>query len=342
MKEARGIPAITGQVDPSIAIHIYPQALQPFRGLVNAYAASILSTFIGFPLDTVKTRMQTHKHFRTYWHCVSLTYHHDGIRGFFRGVWAPLILTSFSKSLSVSLFTHVKPLVYTAVYGDSVGLHPLLRNVPVCFISGMVAGGGVSLFACPFEFTKVYAQLESLVDHKNNQLVNLDKVGKVTSAAKHVDQRPKNLSTIQIARQIVKYEGVSGLYSGFRYHVVRDALLLGMYYSIYESMKYMMNVAINGDAANASPISILFAGGLLGVVSWAFIFPVDTTKLLIQKDIVSNILRKLAGIPEVTPPKRTPRFERKAYRGLGILMTRSFVVNMVFFSAFETAMTYLA
>ena len=50
----RGIPAITGQLDYSNAIHVFPDALQPFRSTILAYGASFISTTVGFPMDTVR------------------------------------------------------------------------------------------------------------------------------------------------------------------------------------------------------------------------------------------------------------------------------------------------
>lgn len=324
-----GIPAITGPIDHSKAYHVFPHAWQLS---INAYGALIVSTFIGFPLDTVKTRMQTHKHFKGYLDCVRQTFAADGFRGFFRGIWAPLISTSFSKSFSVSIFALVKPVVYTAIYSNSPvptlkdGLtlgHPFLRNIPVCFISGTIAGGGVSLFACPFEFIKIYAQLESLINSK---------IVKNSNAS----------STWKIATRIVQYDGLGGLYSGFRYHFLRDTLSSGIYFSIYESMKYAMNVAINKNGQTSSPISVMLAGGFSGVSSWLLIFPVDTCKSLIQKDMVGNILREQQGLEKLALVRRVPKFERRAYRGLGVSMSRSFLVNMVFFSVFEGAMKKFA
>ncbi|ABN65638.2 integral membrane ornithine transporter of mitochondria [Scheffersomyces stipitis CBS 6054] len=337
MSDKRGIPAITGDIDYHTAFHVFPEALMPFRGSILAYGSSFLSTFLGFPLDTVKTRMQTHKHFTSYWDCVKKTYTREGVKGFFRGIWAPLVSTSFSKSFSVTLFTLVKPHVYHSIYSfnDSNPAHPFIRNIPVCFVSGTIAGGGVSLFACPFEFTKIYAQLEKLVHNKS--------LKELPGNLPTQNQEMRNTSTAQIVRQIIKYEGVRGLYSGFKYHFLRDSLSSGFYYSIYESMKWTMNNLINKDPLKSSQVSILMAGGFSGVFSWALIFPVDTTKSLIQKDVVTNILRKEQGL-EPLPPKhrKLQKIERRLYRGLGISMSRSFLVNMVFFNAYELCMRYIA
>ncbi|KAI3404434.1 hypothetical protein KGF56_002731 [Candida oxycetoniae] len=48
------IPAITGEIDHKHAIHVFPERLQPLRSSIIAYAASLASTLVGYPMDTVK------------------------------------------------------------------------------------------------------------------------------------------------------------------------------------------------------------------------------------------------------------------------------------------------
>ncbi|KAK6456512.1 integral membrane ornithine transporter of mitochondria [Scheffersomyces xylosifermentans] len=333
-----GIPAITGALDHSKAFHLFPEELKPFRGSVLAYGATFVSTFLGFPLDTVKTRMQTHKNFTSYFDCVRKTYTREGVRGFFRGIWAPLVSTSFSKSFNVSMFTFVKPYTYNALYRSddkTVPSHPFIRNIPVCFISGSIAGAALTLFACPFEFTKIYAQLERLVQNKS--------LKEIPANLPALNQQQTNSPMSKIVRDIVKHEGAKGLYSGFKLHVLRDSLSAGAYYSIYESMKWATNNLINSDPNQQSQVSILLAGGLSGMFTCALVFPVDTTKSLIQKDVVTNILRKEQGLAPLPDKKRHFRaIEKRLYRGLSISMARSFIVNMVFFSVYELSMAHIA
>lgn len=328
-----GIPAITGTIDYSRAIHLFPPQLQPWRSTILAYGASFVSTTVGFPLDTVKTRMQTHKQFNSYFDCIVKTYAKEGIRGFFRGIWAPLISTSFSKSISVLLFTASKPVCYSMLFSSSDSTtHPFIQNIPVCFLSGMIAGSGVSIFACPFEFTKIYAQIVKLVQKSSVADIPITP-GKVSSS----------LTTTQTIRQIVKHEGVRGLYSGFKYHFLRDSLSSGIYFSIYETLKWASNSVLNPGSQETSQFSILLAGGASGMLCWALIFPLDTTKSLVQKDAVTNILRKDHGL-EPLPQKnrKLQKITTKLYRGLGISMSRSFIVNMIFFSTYEYLMAHVA
>lgn len=324
-KRSNTIPAITGQIDHLHTVRLLPPALNPYKATILAYASSLVSTTVGFPLDTVKTRMQAYKSFSSMSVCVVSTLQHEGVRGFFRGIWAPLISTSFLRSLMVTLFTASKPYCHDAIWLSRSG-NPFLQNLPVCFAAGAFAGTGVSLFACPFEFTKVYSQLAS-VAHQSFLLAEKAK--------------PPHISTWSTVKNIVKYEGLSGLYTGYRYQFLRDAAGLGVYFAVYESFKWACNAVLNSDPSQSSPLSVVLAGGLSGVACWASIFPVDTTKALIQRDVVTNILRREQGMDPLPPKKRTLTFNTRIYRGLSVSTVRSFLVSMVFFTTFEFAMKHI-
>lgn len=315
----RGLPAITGQIDHSNALNVFPEALKPYRSTVLALVSSVSSTTVGFPFDTVKTRMQTYS-FKSYWHCIAETRRIDGVRGFFRGIWAPLISTSFLRSISVSLYTTAKPLSYALIEntGADCEKYPFLCNIPVAFAAGVFAGAGTSMFSSPFEFTKVYAQIVTLANHKLKPALTLANI-----------------------RNIVKYQGILGLYSGYKFHIMRDGLGTGVHFALYELFKYIVNDLISGDPNRSSQMLILFAGGVSGVLGWAVVFPLDTLKSVMQRDIVTNILRKETGLPPLPIKNHKLQVSRRIYRGLGVSLARSFLVNMAFFSCYEGSMKYL-
>ncbi|OBA22031.1 mitochondrial carrier [Metschnikowia bicuspidata var. bicuspidata NRRL YB-4993] len=324
------IPAITGNIDELVAIRVFPASISPYRLTIIAYGTSFVATVIGFPFDTVKTRMQLYKKFTSMFDCVRQSYMQDGVRGFYRGIWAPLFLTAFVRSVSVSIFTGAKPLCYDLLYGwngaaEMAQKHPFVLNFPVCFFAGAAAGVGTSLLSCPFEFTKVYSQIASLAQKSAPS-------AKPAAYVKH--------STLDTVRAICRQNGPLGLYSGYRYQVIRDASGSGIYFATYEAFKWTCNALINGTPSAASPVSILLAGGMSGVTCWAIIFPFDTLKSLIQKDIVTNTLRKEQGLEPY--PARTRKLEitKRMYRGLSVSMTRTFLVNMVFFGTFEFSMKH--
>ena len=58
-----------------------------YRTEIAASSSSVFSTLAAFPLDSVKTRMQTY-HYKGFLDCVRHTYHTEKLGGFFRGMLA--------------------------------------------------------------------------------------------------------------------------------------------------------------------------------------------------------------------------------------------------------------
>lgn len=337
-------PAITGEVDLKNALHILPERFQPWRPAILSYTASLSSTIAGYPLDSIKTRMQTHP-FKGILDCFTKTIQKEGLRGLFRGLMAPLMSSSVAKAIGVTVYTDVKPyaarlqhytfkpLTVPATASSQMKAVILAaNNAPVSFLAGASSGAACALFACPFEFTKLFQQLYVLMQDEL-----------------HLSPRRMPKTTWQVAKQIKRQEGVMGLYSGFRLHLIRDAAGTALYFSVYETAKILIDgvtgkdCVIPGTSIPTGPLSIAVAGALSGVLSWVLVFPLDTVKSLTQRDIVSNIIRGLALKPRQPILLRKWSIpSRKMYRGLSVSITRSVITSVVFFSSFEWLMKHIA
>ena len=97
----------------------------------------------------------------------------------------------------------------------------------------------------------------------------------------------------------------------------------------YESSKQLLTT-YRGDKSPTNPFSVVVAGGLCGIASWALIYPIDSAKSIYQRNCLTvSIGEKVKKAPKIQ------FFNRRMYRGLGVSMGRSCVVNSIFFSAFE-------
>ncbi|RKP31735.1 integral membrane ornithine transporter of mitochondria [Metschnikowia bicuspidata] len=330
--KTNSIPAITGQIDESVAIRVFPPFLALYRSAIVAYATLAIAATIGYPFDTLKTRMQTYKNYASVIDCVVKSYRAGGLTSFYRGVWAPMVSAAFVRSLNVSVFTNIKPYCHQALLGSdgsaSEAAYLFVANVPVCFAAGAAAGLITSLLASPFEFCKVFSQIEMIARRRT------------ALAQSEAGSSPSSYTTAETLKVITKHLGYKGLYSGYRYHALRDSVGSGVYFSVYESFKWASNAVLNGDPTKSSPVSILAAGGISGATSWIVIFPFDTTKALIQKHIITNIFRKEKGLAPLPPKECKLHISRRIYRGLNISVYRSIFVNMVFFSIYEFTMNH--
>ncbi|RKF61442.1 putative mitochondrial carrier C29A3.11c [Golovinomyces cichoracearum] len=305
--------------------------IKRYRTEISASMGSIMSTFVAFPLDTVKTRMQTYQ-YTGFADCVQHTFKTEGYQGFFRGVVAPLLSVTLVRTVSFSIYQRSK-YSYSAWLKQNFGTDPLLHvTTPgkypnlftmACFgAAGATAGSFITMVSCPFELTKLSAQVSHLVTDRSSSICE-------SSEARKVAATYQNKGTFMTARNIIRYRGISGLYTGFYLHLTRDTIGTAAYFMTYESAKQILTT-ISRDKSTANPFAVAIAGGFCGVASWALIYPIDSAKSIYQ----SNSLKISKGQPTPKPPKIQFR-NKRMYRGLGVSMGRSCLVNSVFFSTFE-------
>jgi hypothetical protein len=306
-----------------------------YRTEIAASSASVLSTFAAFPLDSIKTRMQTYK-YDSFTDCVRHTYKTEKFGGFFRGVAAPMASVTLVRTISFSVYQKSK-YTYAAWFKQNFGFDPLVHvNTPgtyptfstiACFgAAGATAGSFITLVACPFELTKLSAQVSVLMAERTGVTTTSmsDPLNSKAVAASY-----QNKGTFKTAKNIVKHRGIAGLYSGFSLHLLRDTLGTAIYFMTYESCKQLLTT-FRGDKSPTNPVAVVLAGGLCGVASWALIYPIDSAKSIYQR----NCLTHCRG-EKVEKAPRIQFFNKRMYRGLGVSMGRSCVVNSIFFSAFE-------
>ncbi|PWW78733.1 mitochondrial carrier [Tuber magnatum] len=294
--------------------------VKKYRTEVAASASSCVSTFIAFPLDSIKTRMQAYK-FRSFWDCVTQTHKTEGTKGFWRGSLAPLASVTLVRTVSFSIYSKSKVTlsgILQPVFGKNAISPPNTSYKPLnplyWFMSGAVAGGAITVIACPFEFTKLSSQIELLM--ARSRMASVDDPSHITR------YQPKG--TFQSAKSIVQNRGIGGLYSGFHLHFIRDTLGTAMYFSFYESGKQLF-ASSNG----AGPLAIATSGGLCGLLSWVLVYPIDSAKSIYQRDVLTH------RPGEALPNRPFHFFNRRMYRGLGVSMARTCIVNSVFWSTYE-------
>ncbi|KAI9867175.1 MAG: hypothetical protein M1813_009453 [Trichoglossum hirsutum] len=285
--------------------------------------------------------MQAYK-FPTFIGCVQHTYKTEGTLGFWRGetslipaiadsaradvfgglgVTAPLASITLVRTVSFSIYQKAK-YTYSAWFERATGSAPLvIVNTPgslptfstvTCFgAAGATAGGIITIIACPFELTKLSAQISVLMAKTN-----------AASVDDPIRRSYQQLGTFKTAKNIVKHRGVMGLYSGFHLHLLRDTIGTAVYFMTYESGKQML--ATYRGSSSTSPLAVVTAGGLCGII-----YPIDSAKSIYQR----NCLTHSKSRPIPTP--KIEFFSRRMYRGLGVSMGRSCVVNAIFFSSFE-------
>jgi len=285
---------------PSIAVH-----QQAFAG----FCAGIVGTVLGFPLDTIKTKMQTSQMSAV--EAIKTTQNQHGFKGFYRGVGSPLISLTILNTLNFSSYGYFcKQLNIQGITAED-------KITSFQWKYGLAAacvGPIASLISTPFELVKTKLQLA-----KKSSIPGQEKIAG---------------GTIRMASAIVKSEGISGLYHGHLVNTIREIVFLSTYFITYEHFKvYALN-----ELNLSMPISTALSGGISGALGWLISFPLDNIKSNIQGLPIDLIHTRKTAIQigkEILAKKGIVGL----YAGVGPSIARAFIVSASRFSAYEYALT---
>ncbi|KAJ3107595.1 hypothetical protein HDU96_007844 [Phlyctochytrium bullatum] len=228
--------------------------------------------------------------------CIRKTYRAEGLGGFFRGLFPPLVTVSVIKSVSFSVYMDSKQFFREHFHLDDAA--KFLDLAIVSSLAGLVAGSIVSVISCPLEIVKIQRQLEALLERKGGAQgakgTSGSGIGGAAGAVR-MGLRDRLLApllqrsgSLAVGLDIVKVRGISGLYRGFYLHLARDSIGTAIYFCTYESVKRYLAK----DGEGAGPATHLIAGALCGVASWVFVFPIDLVKSVTQKDVLTEAGKK--------------------------------------------------
>ncbi|KAJ8058654.1 hypothetical protein OCU04_012830 [Sclerotinia nivalis] len=214
-------------------------------------------------LDTVKTRQQGDPHVPPKYTKLSSSYstilRQEGIRRGLYGGWVPALLGSFPGTI-----------IFFGTYEYSKR-HLIDNGIPPWFAylsSGFVADFAASFVYVPSEVLKTRLQLQG---RYNNPFFNSGYNYKNTAHA---------------ARTIVKQEGFSALFYGYRATIVRDLPFSALQFAFYEQgQTWARKWKESRDIG--LPLELLTgaaAGGLAGVITC----PLDVVKTRIQTQVISD------------------------------------------------------
>ncbi|KZT09666.1 mitochondrial carrier [Laetiporus sulphureus 93-53] len=321
-----------GSLFDSAALH---ESLRHNKAVVCAVSASYISTFAGYPLDSLKSRLQTQRTPISVPKLALRVYNEEGIIGFYRGLWIPLITISFVRAASFTIYSSTK---------EHFREHNLLaRDTLPCIaatsgIGGALSGSLISFGSAPFELVKVRRQLEySIAESKGLKLV-------------------KAPGTFEAVRDIFNSYGLKGLYLGFRLHFVRDTTGTGLYFLEYDAMRHIMGRLSSGEQGPTPswlpvPASVVpfMCGSLAGVTSWALIYPLDVVKTKVQQRALAGeqrrgvleTLRRLIRGPDPKAPKPILLGLARLYRGLGVSAVRSVTTHGLLWTFFDLTASYI-
>ncbi|XP_014061342.1 solute carrier family 25 member 47-A isoform X1 [Salmo salar] len=272
---------------------------------------------VGYPLDTVKVRIQTQKQFTGIWHCFITTLSKEGVHGFFKGMSLPVTTVSMTSSVVFGMYRNCRQCLSQLRGG------PGTPNTKLeIFLSGLAGGVATVTVMSPGDIVKVrlQCQTESLRARKGANL-----------------PKPKYRGPVHCLLTIVREEGVLGLYRGALPLMLRDGPSYATYFLTYSTLcEWFTPTGKKGPEWTG----VMLAGGVAGMTGWTVGTPMDVIKARLQMDGARDIKRYKGFVHCIT---ETVRVEGSGvfFRSLGINCLRAFPVNMVVFATYELLVGFL-
>ncbi|XP_020202821.1 mitochondrial arginine transporter BAC2 [Cajanus cajan] len=261
----------------------------------------------GYPLDTLRVMQQNSNNGSAFTILRNLLAK-QGPTALYRGMAAPLASVTFQNAMVFQIYA-----VLSRAFSSSVSINepPSYKGVA---LGGFCSGALQSMLLSPVELVKIRLQL-----HKHNT-------------------REPQKGPIRVAKNIWKKEGLRGIYRGLGITMLRDAPAHGLYFWTYEYAREKLHPGCRTSCEERLN-TMLLSGGLAGVVSWVFSYPLDVVKTRLQAQTLS--WPKYNGILDCLRKSVTEEGYVVLWRGLGTAVARAFVVNGAIFSAYEISLRCL-
>ncbi|KAK6202318.1 mitochondrial carrier domain-containing protein [Scheffersomyces amazonensis] len=290
--------------------------LHPLKEITFGAVSGMFGKLIEYPLDTIKVRLQatSTSSSPSTLAMIRSTYHNEGIiDGFYKGLKAPLIGACMETGILFSSYNFALSKIRDPNSNDE-------PHMGLKCLSGGFAGAMASFVLTPIELIKCQLQVSNLASTASS----------TTSAT-----RPNSLSYIPLVQNIIKKDGVTGLWNGLTSTLIREIVGTAIWFGTYEYVSGINALGVGED------INSLISGAIAGLTFNFSIFPIDTVKSNIQ---THDILKKASGkvspgsldFLRVTKQLITKQGGiRNLYNGLGITLIRCVPANAIIFYSYE-------
>ncbi|XP_063097487.1 solute carrier family 25 member 47 isoform X1 [Cavia porcellus] len=300
----------------------------------------ICGVAVGYPLDTVKVRIQTEPKYTGLWHCIRDTYRHERVWGFYRGLSLPVCTTSLVSSVSFGTYRHCLAQICRFRYG-SADAKPAKVDIT---LSGCASGLVRVFLTSPTEVAKVRLQTQTHAQ-TGTQAQTPSRTQRRPSASwpaaapplcpapTRPDPGPKYRGPLHCLATVAREEGLRGLYKGSSALLLRDGHSFATYFLSYAILCEWLTPAGHSQPDVAG---VLVAGGCAGVLAWAVATPMDVIKSRLQAD--GQGPQRYRGLLHCLLSSVRHEGPRVMFKGLALNCCRAFPVNMVVFVAYEAVL----
>ncbi|ELR57810.1 Solute carrier family 25 member 47, partial [Bos mutus] len=289
---------------------------------------------VGYPLDTVKVRIQTEAKYTGIWDCVRDTYHRERVRGFYRGLSLPVCTVSLVSSVSFGTYRHCLAHICRVRYG-SADAKPAKTDIT---LSGFASGLVRVFLTSPTEVAKVRLQTQTQAQQRrrpsaSGPLVPLAAPPPCPVPPAGLLPGPRYRGPLHCLATVAREEGLRGLYKGSSALLFRDGHSFATYFLSYATLCEWLTPA---GQSRPDVSGVLVAGGCAGALAWAVATPMDVIKARLQAD--GRGRQRYRGLLHCVLTSIREEGPRVLFKGLLLNCCRAFPVNMVVFVAYEAVL----
>lgn len=231
--------------------------------IINGGIAGIIGVSCVFPLDLVKTRLQNQqvgpkgeKMYNSMFDCFRKTYRVEGFFGMYRGSAVNILLITPEKAIKLAANDFFR---YHLRMND--GKLPITRQMA----AGGLAGLCQIVITTPMELLKIQMQ----------------DAGRIAAQAKEAGKTIPKTSATQIALELIKTKGITGLYKGTGATMLRDVSFSVVYFPLFATLNDL-GPRKAGESGEAVFWWSFLSGCAAGSMAALVVNPFDVVKTRLQ------------------------------------------------------------
>uniref|UniRef100_A0A8C5LP82 Mitochondrial glutamate carrier 1 n=1 Tax=Leptobrachium leishanense TaxID=445787 RepID=A0A8C5LP82_9ANUR len=253
--------------------------------LINGGIAGIIGVTCVFPIDLTKTRLQNQRNgqqiYKNIWDCLRKTIRSEGYFGMYRGAAVNLTLVTPEKAIKLAandFFRH-----HLSKNGKNLTLYKEM-------LAGCGAGTCQVIITTPMEMLKIQLQDAGRLACHQKTVAGMPCL---QPGPKHLNVVPaltrgynvgptsvaQRLSSIQIASELLRTEGVKGLYKGLGATLLRDVPFSVIYFPLFSNLN---KLGKSSPDDRAPFLHSFFAGCIAGSTAAVSVNPCDVIKTRLQ------------------------------------------------------------
>ncbi|KAM4819459.1 solute carrier family 25 member 48 [Thomomys bottae] len=285
------------------------------------------SVIVGYPLDTVKTRLQAGTGYGNTLSCIRTVYRRESVSGFFKGMSFPLASIAVYNSMVFGVFSNLQRFLSQHRCGEPEAASSG-RSLSDLLLASVAAGLVAVGLGGPVDLIKIRLQMQTQPFREANFSPKPRAVA--------LGEPPVYQGPVHCVVTIVRTEGLAGLYRGASAMLLRDVPGYCLYFIPYV---YLSEWIMPEAQAGPSPCAVWLAGGMAGAISWGTATPMDVVKSRLQADGV--YVNKYRGVLDCISQSYQQEGLKVFFRGVTVNAVRGFPMSAAMFLGYELSLQAL-